>query len=796
MRAIIAMLGLCLAFAGDLPAQQPNIVLILADDLGYGDVGCYNADSRIATPNVDQLATEGMRFTDAHSPSTVCTPTRYSVLTGRMAFRLDYGGVFTGAGGPCLITADRLTLPAMLKQRGYTTAMFGKWHIGLTFFDADGNKILKNGLPGVQRIDYSRAIPDAPIHRGFDQFFGTACCPTTDWLYAYINGDRIPVPPTKRLDKSNLPKHAWANDCRRGMVADDFDLEEVDMVFLDKSLRFLDEHQQTSPDTPFFLFHSMQAVHLPSFASKQFQGKSGAGPHGDFLLQFDHVVGALTDKLKTLGMADNTLVIVTSDNGPEVSTVLNMRKDHAHDGAKPWRGMKRDNWEGGHRVPLLARWPGKIKPGSTSDQTTCLTDLMATCAAVVGAELPKDAAEDSFNMLPVLLGTQQEPVREFTLHQTMRLALAIRQGDWKYLDHQGSGGNNYIRNKRLAAFALPEALPDAPGQLYNLKSDPGETTNLYDQHPEVVRELQAKLEASNASGRSAPLPADSATVLATFAWPVPGRVVIIDTTTKKQRTAKSRYTMKVVRHEDGESMRVRHEDYEFLEIDGQDAKTERMQKLIASAQAMASVIPDYRIHAAGRYMETIDLEQMLDRMMPLLSKRMGDSDEQVARMRAQFRRPEFNDLMQGTLSKYWNSWVGEWIGWNIAAGKTVEQQSEADVFGVQVPCMVQRTHHGAVPNHPGHVRLSLRAIPDGPKTLEAMVAMFVKLQDNDKKSAQEMRDQVAEVSMLRHLEVITRLDTLQPAWARFELRTTITQKGTGEVQEQIERHEYTFSWPK
>jgi arylsulfatase A-like enzyme len=794
MRAIIATLGLSLAIAGDLPAQQPNIVLILADDLGYGDVGCYNPDSRISTPNVDQLATQGMRFTDAHSPSTVCTPTRYSVLTGRMAFRLNYGGVFTGAGGPCLIAADRLTLPAMLKQRGYTTAMFGKWHIGLTFFDSEGNKILKNGLPGVQRIDYSRAIPDAPIHRGFDHFFGTACCPTTDWLYAYIDGDRIPVPPTKRLDKSTLPNHAWANDCRRGMVADDFDLEEVDMVFLDKSLKFLDEHHQSSPDKPFFLLHSLQAVHLPSFASKQFQGKSGAGPHGDFLLQFDHVVGALTEKLWSLGIADNTLVIVTSDNGPEVSTVLNMRRDHAHDGAKPWRGMKRDNWEGGHRVPLLARWPGKIKPGSTSDQTTCLTDLMATCAAVAGADLPTDAAEDSFNMLPVLLGTQPEPVREFTLHQTIRLALAIRQGDWKYLDHKGSGGNNYKKNKRLARLALPEALPDAPGQLYNLKSDPGEITNVYDQHPEIVRELKAKLEATKASGRSAPLPQDAATVLSTFAWPVPGSVVIIDTTTKKQRTAKSRYTMNFFRHEDGESMRVRHEGYEFLEIEGQDAKTERMQKLVASAEAMASVIPDYRIHQSGRYLETIDLEEMLDRIMPLLTKRMGDSDEQVARIRAQFRRPEFNELMQGTLSKYWNSWVGEWIGWDVAAGKTVEQMSEADAFGVKVPCVLRRTHHGGAPDHPGHVRLSLRAIVNGQEAVDAMVALFAKV--NDQQSVQEMRDQLENATMVRHLEVITRLDTLQPAWARFEMRTTLKKIGSDKPEEQIERHEYTFAWPK
>ena len=315
-----------------------------------------------------------------------------------------------------------------------------------------------------------------------------------------------------------------------------------------------------------------------------------------------------------------------------------------------------------------------------------------------------------------------------------------------------------------------------------------------DQHPDIVRERQTKLKATKASGRSAPLPQDAATVLSTFAWPVPGSVVIIDTTTKKQRTAKSRYTMKVFRHEDGKSMRVRHEDYEFIEIEGQNAKTERMQKLVASAEAMAAVIPDYRIHQSGRYLETIDLEEMLDRIMPLLTKRMGDSDEQVARIRAQFRRPEFNELMQGTLSKYWNSWVGEWIGWDVAAGKTVEQMSEADAFGVKVPCVLRRTHHGGAPDHPGHVRLSLRSVVNGQEAMDAMVALFAKV--NDKQSVQEMRDQLENATMVRHLEVITRLDTLQPAWARFEMRTTLKKTGSDKPEEQIERHEYTFAWPK
>lgn len=359
--------------------RLPNIVFILADDLGYGDVACYNPKSKVPTPNLDKLNREGMHFADAHSPSTVCTPSRYSLLTGRMAFRTGFPGVFTGAGGPCLIEDTRLTLPGMLRNHGYTTACFGKWHIGLTFTDKNGQPINQNGLEAVKRIDYTRSIPDAPIHRGFDYFFGTACCPTTDYLYAFIDGDSIPVPPTGLLDREPLPKHPYSKDNRIGMIAPGFDLEEVDMLFLKKSVEFIENHIIRSPDKPFFLFHSTQGVHLPSFPGKDFKGKTQAGPHGDFIFEFDYVVGEILKTLDRLGLADNTLVMVSSDNGPEVTSVINMRKDYQHDGARPWRGMKRDQWEGGHRVPFIARWPGKIMAGSTTGQTTCLTDVMATC---------------------------------------------------------------------------------------------------------------------------------------------------------------------------------------------------------------------------------------------------------------------------------------------------------------------------------------------------------------------------------------------------------------------------------
>ena len=499
---------------------SPNIVLILADDLGYGDLGCYNAESKVATPHIDRLALQGMRFTDAHSPSTVCTPSRYSILTGRMCFRTGYRGVFVGVGGPALIEEDRLTLPRMLRENGYATGCVGKWHIGMTFFTNDGTPAhevdiqakrpadWREGGPELERVrlvDFTKPIPDGPIHRGFDHFFGTACCPTTDWLYAYIEQDRVPVPPAKQLNREPLPKHPYSRDNRRGMIAAGFDLEAVDLEFLDQSKSWLEQHVQTHPEKPFFLFHSMQAVHLPSFPGDRFKGTSAAGPHGDFILEMDHIVGELMATLERLGVAENTVVVFSSDNGPEVTSVLHMRTDHHHDGARPWRGMKRDNWEGGHRVPLIARWPGQIAPGTTSDQLTSLTDLMATCAAIVGTDLPHGAAEDAFNMLPVWLGEQgDQPVRPYLLQQTISLALSIRQGRWKLLDHLGSGGNNYERNEMLRQYQLPELAPDAVGQLYDLDTDPGETRNLYNEQPEIVSRLKELLEESKANGRSRP----------------------------------------------------------------------------------------------------------------------------------------------------------------------------------------------------------------------------------------------------------------------------------------------------
>jgi arylsulfatase A-like enzyme len=282
-------------------------------------------------------------------------------------------------------------------------------------------------------------------------------------------------------------------------------MEEVDLVFLKKSREFLEQHVRQSPGKPFFLYHAAQAVHLPSFAAPQFKGATKAGPHGDFIHELDYVVGELLATLDRLGVADNTLVIFTSDNGPETTSVIRMRADYGHDGARPWRGMKRDSWEGGHRVPFIVRWPGKVKPGTTSAQLASLTDVMATIAAIIGAKLPDNAAEDSFNLLPALLGEDRAPIRPYLLQQAFGGArtLSIRRGPWKYLDHAGSGGNNYERDPAMRPFHIPDSAPVA---LYNLDTDPGETKNLYAGRPDIVRDLKALLEQSKASGRSTPKP--------------------------------------------------------------------------------------------------------------------------------------------------------------------------------------------------------------------------------------------------------------------------------------------------
>ncbi|GBL44043.1 arylsulfatase A [Verrucomicrobiota bacterium] len=357
--------------------RRPNIVVILADDLGYGDVGCYNPESKIPTPNLDRLAKSGVRFTDAHSPSTVCTPSRYSLLTGRMAFRTGYrGGVFTGVGGPSLIEADRLTLPGMLRQQGYATAAVGKWHVGLTFQTADGTPVHHVKIPGddtgpakelarIRLVDFTRPITDGPVHRGFDYFFGTACCPTTDWLYAY-NRERPGADPadhparcrqaTEAPLRERLPPRLGRPGLRTRPGRPSPPRKEPGLA---------DGAGEARARPTILLYHS-DTGRAPAFLrGAKLPRASQAGPPGDFITELDFVVGELLATPRTDSRRRQYLDRLSSDNGPETTAVVHMRADQGHDPARPWRGMKRDDWEGGHRVPLIVRWH---RPGGARRQ--------------------------------------------------------------------------------------------------------------------------------------------------------------------------------------------------------------------------------------------------------------------------------------------------------------------------------------------------------------------------------------------------------------------------------------------
>lgn len=489
----------------------PNIVVIYADDLGYGDLSCYNPKAPYKTPRLDQMAAEGIRFTDAHSPSTICSPSRYGLYSGQQIYRSTGrgGGAFEGPGGPSYLKPETLTIAQMLKVKGYRTGVFGKWHVGLSWFDKDGKR-LGGGFENSLLIDYEKSTPliDGPNRRGFDESFITPNCPNTDPLYVYIENGMVPKPASERHHRETLPnpggKWRWDND--EGWKSPGYDFINSDLLFFDKTKRFITDHRREHPDQPFFAVLSTQIAHAPVLPAEEFSGVTEAGPRSDFVWELDAIVGRVLDLLKELDIDEETLVLFNSDNGAETLHVHWMRQDHQHDPSGGWRGMKRDGWEGGHRVPFIARWPGKIPPGQVTKQMTNTTDIFATLASVVGYTLPDDVATDSFDMLPAMLAQQNasESIRPHLLTQSFRGEFQIRQGDWKYLDHTGSGGNGYDKGA-LAEYALVEKEPEASGQLYNLRTDPGETTNLYFQEKDKRLELQQLLEELKSSGRSAPL---------------------------------------------------------------------------------------------------------------------------------------------------------------------------------------------------------------------------------------------------------------------------------------------------
>lgn len=458
-------------------AAGPNIVLIVADDMGIGDLGCYNPSSKIPTPNIDRLAARGIRFTDAHAPGSVCVPSRYGLLTGRYPFR-NQGNVQKES----LIEPGRATLASLLRDRGYATAMVGKWHLG---FD------------GGNEFDYAKPLRGGPIDRGFDTFYGMHASLDIP-PYFYIEGDRATAPATGTIEASSSPDVTPIQGAfwRAGRIAPDFRHGEVLGRFTQKAVDFLQRRNPVGVEKPFFLYLALAAPHTPWLPAQTSRLRSGAGSYGDFAAEVDDTVGQVLSALDSRGLSRNTLVIFTSDNGP-VWYPADVEK-HGHASTGTYRGMKGDAWEGGHRMPLIARWPGRIQPSSTSKDTVCFTDLLSTFAELTGKPLPEGAGEDSFSLVPALLGRAAgKPVREATVHQSSRGVLALRQGKWKLIPALGSGG--FSPPATLAAKAGEPA-----GQLYDLEADPGELNNVYAQQPEVVKRLTAVLQRYRDTGRSRP----------------------------------------------------------------------------------------------------------------------------------------------------------------------------------------------------------------------------------------------------------------------------------------------------
>ncbi len=458
----------------------PNIVFIMADDMGVGDLGCYNGKSKIPTPHMDRLAKEGMRFTDAHSPSAVCTPTRYGVLTGRYCWRSKLKrGVLWGYSA-ALIEDRRLTVSSMLKGKGYVTGVVGKWHLG---------------FGTAKKTDYSKPLRPGPTTQGFDYFYGIPA--SLDMQpYVYVENDRPVEQPTETVKGSRHRRQKGGGFWRGGPVAPSFKHIDVMPVITEKAVSFI-ERRAKDKGKPFFLYFPLSAPHTPWLPTKAFRGKTKVGYYGDFTAQVDWTIGEVLKALDRTGLAGNTMVIVTSDNGSHwpVGDV----KKYGHAANLHYRGQKADIWEGGHRVPFIVRWPGKVKAGSISEETICLTDLTATAAAMAGYALKKGEAEDSFNILPAMLGEKlSKPIRDATVHHSLTGMFAIRMGDWKLIEGRGSGG--FTRPQRIPKNKLKKGEP--VGQLYNLKDDPSEKKNLYGERKDVVKKLTDALKAIRESGSS------------------------------------------------------------------------------------------------------------------------------------------------------------------------------------------------------------------------------------------------------------------------------------------------------
>ncbi|MDF1755660.1 MAG: arylsulfatase [Verrucomicrobiales bacterium] len=499
---ILFLFSISLPVIGNDPTR-PNIVIILADDMGWGDPQCYQSDSKIPTPHLNRLAAGGIKFTDAHTPSSVCTPTRYTLLTGRYCWRTSLTkGVLDGFGPP-LIGKDELTLAGLLKDQGYRTACVGKWHLGMQWHDKDGTPLKERGpqrfRPG-DNVDFERDITGGPVDVGFDSYFGISA--SLDMSpYCYIRNRRVESLPTEYHDE--IKGTIFLNGVS-GVKSPGFDIHEVLSRFGDEAVTEIEK--QKGAAAPLFLYLPLNSPHLPVSPSAESKGKSQAGDYGDFVWETDQVVGRVLTALDTAGISDNTLILFTSDNGglwhwwdfnadddggkipltPRAKYV----KEFGHQSNADWRGTKADIYEGGHRVPFLIRWPDVIEPNQTSDALVELTDVFATVADITRSKTDRGTSGmDSFSFLPILKNESKE-TRPFSVHHSLAGVFALRRDHWKLVEGRGSGGFTRPRNFR----ELP-GKPDKPeGQLYHLKEDPREQTNLWNSESERIETMSKTLE--------------------------------------------------------------------------------------------------------------------------------------------------------------------------------------------------------------------------------------------------------------------------------------------------------------
>ncbi|MEX2215301.1 MAG: arylsulfatase [Phycisphaeraceae bacterium] len=469
----------------------PNIVILYADDMGHGDLGVQNAGSKIPTPHLDQLASEGIRFTDAHSSSGICSPSRYALLTGRFHWRKFHGIV--NSFGPSVFDKNEFTLPGMLRTKGYTTACIGKWHLGWDWdaIKKPGAKAGKGGF-APNEFDWSKAIPGGPLAHGFDYYFGDDVPNFPP--YAWFENDRVITVPTEPL--TITPKTAEGSwEARPGPMVKDWDFYNVMPTLTEKAVAWIGKQKGSAK--PFFLYVPFTSPHAPIVPTKEFTGKSKAGGYGDFVVQTDWTCGQILNAIDANGFRENTIVIFTADNGPEKYAYDRLRT-FEHRSSGELRGLKRDIYEGGHRVPMLVRWPGKVTPGLVSDGIFSQVDFLATLAAIAGAELPAKGADDSLNQLALWKGGNS--ARTAIVHNTKANHYAVRQGDWVLIDA-----------KTGSITAVPDWFDKAndyaddrhPGGLYNLREDLAQRKNHYADQPKKVEEMQALLKDIRAKGQRA-----------------------------------------------------------------------------------------------------------------------------------------------------------------------------------------------------------------------------------------------------------------------------------------------------